>query len=293
MAAPAEPSAKPASSLTLRLISAAVLIPIVALAAYAGKPAWDFLVIAFAAVMIGEWCQMAGRRRDPAHPGMRLPAPHPAPETMVAVGLIVEGLVIFSREGYGWINPWAELAFGVVVTTLFAALRHRAAALWFGLGILYVAVPCAAIITLRADPEIGLAQILWIVVLVIAVDTGAYFAGRSIGGPKLAPAISPKKTWAGLIGGLVAAAIVGAATAALLGRPSPWPLALLSAGLAVVEQAGDLAESAFKRHFGVKDASHIIPGHGGAMDRVDGLVAVAVVVAGINYWTGSSVLTWL
>src|SRR5215470_16970192 len=92
MAAPAEPSSKSASSLTLRLISAAVLIPIVALAAYAGKPAWDFLVIAFGAVMVGEWCQIAGRRADPAQPGGRIGMPNPAPETMVAIGLVVEGL---------------------------------------------------------------------------------------------------------------------------------------------------------------------------------------------------------
>jgi phosphatidate cytidylyltransferase len=171
--------------------------------------------------------------------------------------------------------------------------RRPGAAPWYALGIVYVFVPCLALIWLRADPAVGLQQIFWIVALVIAADTGAYIAGRSIGGPKLAPRVSPNKTWAGLGGAVVSAAVIGAITAVVMDRPSVGTLTIISAGLAVIEQMGDLAESAFKRHFGVKDASNIIPGHGGALDRVDGLIAVAAAVAGINYWIGSSVLTWL
>jgi phosphatidate cytidylyltransferase len=232
MAAPADPtthwSKKP---LALRLISAAVLIPIVIAAVYAGGIAWALLVILFSAVMIVEWCKISARR-----PG---------------------------------------------------------AAPWYALGIVYVFVPCVALIWLRAEPSVGLQQIFWIVALVIAADTGAYIAGRSIGGPKLAPQVSPNKTWAGLGGAVVSAAIVGAVTALALDRPNIGMLIAVSAGLAIVEQMGDLAESAFKRHFGVKDAGNIIPGHGGALDRVDGLIAVAAAVAGINCLIGSSVLTWL
>jgi phosphatidate cytidylyltransferase len=169
----------------------------------------------------------------------------------------------------------------------------RWSSFWFVLGFVYVVVPCFAIIDLRADPSAGLQQIFWIVALVIFADTGAYIAGRSIGGPKLAPRVSPNKTWAGLGGAVVSAAIMGAITAVLMDRPSAWPLIALSGALGIVAQIGDLAESAFKRHFGVKDASNIIPGHGGALDRVDGLIAVAAAVAGINYLIGSSVLTWL
>ena len=232
MAARAEPtthwSKKP---LTLRIISAAVLIPIVIAAVYAGSIAWALLVILFSAVMIGEWCKISARR-----PG---------------------------------------------------------AAPWYALGIVYVFVPCVALIWLRGDPTVGLQQIFWIVALVIAADTGAYAAGRSIGGPKLAPRVSPNKTWAGLGGAVVSAAIVGAITVFLMDLPSFWAPIVVSAGLGIVAQAGDLAESAFKRHFGVKDASNIIPGHGGALDRVDGLIAVAAAVAGLNVLIGSSVLTWL
>jgi len=232
MAAPAEPathwSKKP---LTLRIISAAVLIPIVVVAVYAGGLAWALLVLLFAAVMIVEWCKIAARK-----PG---------------------------------------------------------AAPWYALGVGYVFVPCVALIWLRGHPTVGLQQIFWIVALVIFADTGAYIAGRSIGGPKLAPRISPNKTWAGLGGAVVSAAIAGAITGFLMDRPSVWMLVAVSGALGIVAQAGDLAESAFKRHFGVKDASNIIPGHGGALDRVDGLIAVAAAVAGINTLIGSSVLTWL
>ncbi|HVY99362.1 MAG TPA: phosphatidate cytidylyltransferase [Dongiaceae bacterium] len=290
MAAPAEQPPKRASSLTLRIISAAVLIPIVAAAAYLGHPWWDLLVILFGVVMIWEWCRIAGRRRDPDQPAVWLPEWDPVVK-YIGVVTVLAALSVFTREG--WAALWSALIVGALIIAALAFTPRRSAALWGAPGLFYVAVPCAAIIWLRADASVGLPQILWIVALVIAVDTGAYAAGRSIGGPKLAPRISPNKTWAGLVGGVLSAAIVGAITAAILGRPSLAPLTAVSAGLALVEQAGDLAESAFKRHFGVKDASNIIPGHGGALDRVDGLIAVAAAVAGINALIGSSVLTWL
>ena len=290
MAAPAEPSThwskKP---LTLRVISAAVLIPIVVVAVYAGHPAWDLLVVLFGIVMIVEWCQISGRRRNPDNPTQWLPAWDPVLKYL-AVAVVFSQLLYFERVG--WLGLLGTLAVAVVIVGAFALSPRGQAAIWCALGIVYVAVPCAAIIWLRADPAVGLQQIFWIVALVIFADTGAYIAGRSIGGPKLAPRISPNKTWAGLGGAVVSAAIMGAITGFLMDRPSSALIAV-SGGLGIVAQMGDLAESAFKRHFGVKDASNIIPGHGGALDRVDGLIAVAAAVAGINSWIGSSVLTWL
>jgi phosphatidate cytidylyltransferase len=276
MAAPAEPtthwSKKP---LTLRIISAAVLIPIVVVAVYAGHPAWDLLVILFAGVMAWEWISIA--------------VPSPQWRVIAAAILVAANLWLFAFRG--------EMfnALGVLALLLFALIipACRRAASWLALGFVYIFFPCAAIIALRADPTVGLQQILWIVALVIFADTGAYIAGRSIGGPKLAPRISPNKTWAGLGGAVVSAAIMGAITAFLMDLPAFWTLTVVSGLLGIVAQIGDLAESAFKRHFGVKDASNIIPGHGGALDRVDGLIAVAAAVAGINYLIGSSVLTWL
>ena len=171
------------------------------------------------------------------------------------------------------------LAAGLAVASIGAAalglVRRR---FWPALGILYATLPCLSLIWLR-DGARGVAAVLWVFALVWAADTLAYGFGRILGGPRLAPRISPKKTWAGL-GGAVAGALAVAAAFWMLGLGAGgWSLVVLSGGLALVEQAGDLLESAFKRRFGVKDSSRLIPGHGGVLDRVDGLVAVVLVVA--------------
>jgi phosphatidate cytidylyltransferase len=131
---------------------------------------------------------------------------------------------------------------------------------------------------LRGLPS-GLALTLWTLAIVWATDIGAYFAGRAIGGPKLAPRISPAKTWAGLGGGVVAAGIVGLLIAVCAGLPSA--LHWLAAPLAVAAQAGDLFESWLKRRAGVKDSGRLLPGHGGALDRLDGVVPVATLIGAL------------
>ncbi len=138
-----------------------------------------------------------------------------------------------------------------------------------------------------------LALIPTVMPMPVAADTGAYMAGRLIGGPKLVPRISPNKTWAGLVGAILAAAAVGWITSLVITLPSPWFLMMISGALAVIEQAGDLFESFLKRHFGVKDSGRIIPGHGGVLDRVDGLLAVTLAVAGIESFIGGGILGWL
>ena len=164
--------------------------------------------------------------------------------------------------------------------------------LWLAAGAVYIAVPCIAIIWLRSDAAVGRQAIFWLFAVVWATDIGAYFAGRGIGGPKLAPRISPGKTWAGLLGGMVCAALVGAATALLLDLSRAVPLIVISALLAVVAQAGDLLESMVKRRFGVKDSGHLIPGHGGVLDRLDGMLTAAPAVAALTLVTGEGVLAW-
>ncbi len=144
-------------------------------------------------------------------------------------------------------------------------------------GLLYAGLPAIALIWLRDQPQ-GLGLVVWVLTIVWATDIFAYFAGRAIGGPKIAPKISPKKTWAGLVGGVIGAMVVGWYVARWAHFPATL-FASLSGGLAVLSQAGDFFESWLKRRVGVKDSGTLLPGHGGIMDRVDGLVPVAVLVA--------------
>lgn len=300
-AVPAEPpQGRPGrSNLVTRILSALVLIPVVAAAIWAGRPWFDALVILFAGLMAWEWARIAGRRRNPADPA---PAARLAVSDWALPGLVLAALVVIILLAERAPPPlpidlpaWGLIAIAAVLATVVALPAHRARAIWFGLGILYVALPALALLWLRDDPVTGLGveTLVWILALVIFTDTGAYAAGRSIGGPKLAPRISPNKTWAGLFGGVAAAALVGLLMALWLDGPSVWKLMILSGGLAVIEQMGDLFESAFKRRFGVKDSSHIIPGHGGVLDRVDGLLTVSVAVAALDYFGKGSVLSWL
>lgn len=155
---------------------------------------------------------------------------------------------------------------------------------WDIIGVLYVAIPCVSLLWLRSLNEddygaSGVNIILWIFLLVWGVDIAAYFFGKNIGGKKLIPSISPNKTWAGLLGGIIAAVVVSFITSISLKVPSMLLFVLVGSLLAIIEQAGDIFESWVKRQFDKKDSGGIIPGHGGILDRVDGLVVVAPVVA--------------
>ena len=145
---------------------------------------------------------------------------------------------------------------------------------WRTGGLAYIGVACWGLIYLRQSID-GRGLVLWLFIVVWAADTGAYAFGRLIGGPKLAPVISPKKTWAGLIGGIACAALAGAAASVQFSL-DVWEVSAFGAFLGAVAQGGDLLESWAKRCFGVKDSGSIIPGHGGLFDRVDGLMAAAI-----------------
>jgi len=288
MAPPAD-----ARALRKRLLSAAILLPLALVNVWLGDPYWGALVCLFALVMAWEWARMC---IGPAG-GLPLGLDPAGFLGMAAVGL---GVLMAATGRYS--PALALLALGAAAVTWLAGRGGLAGRrgparvapgepLWQGFGVLYVGLPSVAILWVRASPDGGLSALLWILVLVVAVDSGAFAAGRLIGGPKLVSRISPNKTWAGLAGGLAAAMVVGWLAAAWLGLPHRLPLILISAGMAVVEQAGDLAESAFKRRFGVKDSSRLIPGHGGFLDRVDGLLAVALAAAAAQCF-GGGILAW-
>jgi phosphatidate cytidylyltransferase len=151
--------------------------------------------------------------------------------------------------------------------------------LWLGAGTLYAAVLAAAPILLRRDPEYGLVAIVMLFAVVWTTDIAAYFAGRLIGGPKLWLRASPKKTWSGALVGTAVAVMAAVTVAHAIGIGNAAAASVLGLVLSVASQLGDLFESAIKRRFGAKDASKLIPGHGGLMDRLDGFVAAAAVAA--------------
>jgi phosphatidate cytidylyltransferase len=192
-------------------------------------------------------------------------------------------------------DAWLAVAISLLGAGVIYWLACGAADLepfWVALGTLWVTLPCVAFLWLAGEKVGGRATLFWVLAAVWATDIGAYAFGYTFGGPRLAPRWSPRKTWAGLAGGMLCAALTGTATARILGISSALPLTLLSAGLAVVGQFGDLAESMAKRRFGVKDTGGLIPGHGGLLDRLDGLLAVLPTVALLTLIGGHNVLTW-
>ena len=157
----------------------------------------------------------------------------------------------------------------------------------------YVGVAAAALLWLRDDPRVGWPNILFLVLVVWSADIGAYATGRLIGGPRLAPRLSPGKTWSGAAGGLLAAVAVGVMTAQILSASTtPWRAIVLAGALAIVAQAGDLLESAVKRRLQIKDTSHLIPGHGGLFDRLDAILAAAPAAALLALALGRGVVLW-
>lgn len=186
---------------------------------------------------------------------------------------------------------WLGGALAVAALVDLAAGRREALA-WGVAGGAYVGAAGIGLIFLRGLEPHGLVTVLWLVLVVAATDIGGYFGGRLIGGPKLWPRVSPKKTWAGLVGGVALAALAGALLSLAIAGALPLVLAAVSAATALIAQAGDLAESALKRHFGVKDSGRLLPGHGGAFDRFDGLAPAAALMALLSWWRGESVVIW-
>ncbi len=155
-------------------------------------------------------------------------------------------------------------------------VRNKRPAIWNAPGALAAGLAPACLVALRAQPAGGLETVLWLCAVVAVTDTGAYFSGMLVGGPKLAPRVSPAKTWSGAVGGLLLGTIVGMMFVPLLPDAGLIALAMLSLAVSLIGQLGDLAESALKRLKGVKDSSSLIPGHGGALDRFDSLIAASL-----------------
>jgi phosphatidate cytidylyltransferase len=249
-----------------RVISALVLAPAGILVTYIGG--WLFLCVCLiaAAVILWEWTALVVRTED-----MRIVVPG-------MIALVVAMLLTGAGEPGA---AFGMIAIGAVLAGVFVAAwprRYPATnpRFWGAAGVVYAGIAFIPAAALRGDPQLGFAALLFLFATVWATDVLAYFAGRAMGGPLLWPELSPKKTWAGAIGGLIGGVAAGIPVA--YASAGTWPVAagVLALALSIVAQGGDLFESAIKRRFGAKDAGSLIPGHGGAMDRLDGFVAAAL-----------------
>lgn len=269
---------KPApSNFLMRVLAALVLAPLAIALAYAGGWLWALLVTLVSIGLFAEWLMVVGAG---------------------SAALTGAGTIVIAMMG-------ASVAFGALKTAVITGcvgsaivtLIARGKFVWAATGFAYASAALLASILVRQDLVHGFAALMFVLLVVWATDIGGYFAGRSIGGPKLWPRVSPKKTWAGALGSVVASlAVAGGFVASGFGKAVP--LLVLSAVLTVVSQAGDLFESAVKRRFGVKDSSHLIPGHGGLLDRLDGFVAAILVAWIIGFVrhgvhsAGSGLMVW-
>ena len=246
------------SELAVRVVTAAGLIAMALAAIVFGGLLFWLVVVALGMVMLAEWADLVAA--SPGHKRLALYA--------LVVPLAIMAPVIGAGPGF--------VAVGLIGAAFFfvGATTRRG---WLAWGIIYVSLPVLSLLLIRQQNDIGLVYTLWALALVWACDIGAYFAGRFIGGPKLAPVVSPNKTWAGLIGGMIAATLFAVAMHYWCGLGKAAVLA--TPFLAVLAQCGDLFESWLKRRAGAKDSGTLLPGHGGVLDRLDGVVPVAPAAA--------------
>jgi len=279
-APPAKASGVKSAELRTRIISALVLAPVALGLTWLGG--WPFAALLAVAAVLMAW-ELAALLPDISMT-MRI--------MLAGFALIAIGLTAIGGPSVALLVSLAGLTFAITISILTSAPVSSPA-----IAFPYLILPLVSLLWLREGDDYGRIALFWLLFTVWATDTFAYFAGRGFGGPKLAPRLSPNKTWAGLIGGMAGAALVGAITAIWFSLGSALGLAFVSAVIAVVAQAGDIFESALKRRAGVKDSGKVIPGHGGILDRVDGLVTAAVgaaIISTLHGVTGpaTGVLLW-
>jgi phosphatidate cytidylyltransferase len=279
-AVPSQATPRDSRNLLARAAAALVLAPLAVIAAYAGGWWWTALVTLTAIGLFIEWLTVVSPGRE-----VRLSI-----AVTGSVALAVGGVCLMSA---GIVAPFAIVAAGLAAIAALSPVPRR----WVLGGFLYAAAAQMASILVRQGHFDGLTALLLVLLVVWASDIGGFFAGRAFGGPKLWPRVSPNKTWAGALGGFLASLLIGAGFG-YFGFGKIGPMLLASAALSVASQLGDLLESAVKRRFGVKDSSHLIPGHGGLMDRLDGYVAAIVMAAAFELWrhgvdgAGRALMVW-
>lgn len=250
----------PASNIKVRILSAVILAAVALFATWLGGVPFRALVAIGGVLVFWEWQSITGYDK---YGLLELAAP----------GAIAAS-AFFVIANFSPLESLIPAAFAACFAV--AAAVRRNVPFWFPAGVPYAVLPVLGLTALRGEDANGLWAIAFLFAVVWATDIFAYFGGRAIGGPKLAPAISPAKTWSGALCGAAAGLIGGLAVASVAGSTEYVGLAILSLLLSIAAQAGDLFESFVKRRFGVKDSGTMLPGHGGIMDRVDGLIGATV-----------------
>ncbi|MGZ3290486.1 MAG: phosphatidate cytidylyltransferase [Xanthobacteraceae bacterium] len=254
--------------LALRICSALVLVPLALGAAYLGG--WPFAVLwgLAAMVVLWEWNSLV------AGSDQRIVLTTGGASLTLAIALVLTGHLLAAV---------IVLAISTLGVASLAPAKRRT---WIAAGVPYAGALGVAPIVLRSDNGEGFLAVIFLFAVVWTTDIAAYFAGRAIGGPRLMPRVSPNKTWSGAIGGTLAAVVVALALAQVTALTGLFAIAMLAVILSICAQGGDLFESFLKRRFGAKDSGHLIPGHGGLMDRLDGFVTASVVAALIGLLRG-------
>lgn len=267
-----------AGELTMRVLSAFILAPLAIGIAYVGG--WAFVIFWGIAALgvLWEWTTLVAKKDRRSIMMVGAAAVVLAVALAGAVGDAIDGL-----HETRLLAAITVLAMGMLAV---AALAPRSQRVWVAGGIPYAGMLAIAPIVLRSDVEHGFVATMFLYGCVWATDILAYFVGRTVGGPKLMPTVSPKKTWSGSIGGIGAAVVVAIIVAHFFGPARGVALIAVAIVLSVAAQTGDLFESALKRRFGAKDSGHLIPGHGGLMDRLDGFVVAAAVATLIGLCRG-------
>jgi phosphatidate cytidylyltransferase len=256
------------SELALRVGSALVLVPLAIGTAYLGD--WPFILVWSAAAMLvlWEWMSLVAGA-DRRFVLMTGAASLALASALVASGLFLAAIIV--------------LAISMLAVASLAPAERR---MWVAGGIPYAGAIGVAPIVLRSDDAYGFLAVIFLFAVVWSTDIAAYFAGRALGGPKLVPRVSPNKTWSGAAGGTLGAVAIALMLAKAAGLSGLFAIAMLAVVLSVCAQAGDVFESFLKRSFGVKDSGHLIPGHGGLMDRLDGFLTASVAAALIGLARG-------
>ena len=256
-------TAKPRfSGVGVRVLTALGFVALCILPFYIGGWVWAVLVALLASRMMYEWVRMS----DPEG-------------GTVALAIGVAGLVVALLYAVQGLGLWALAAIIVVAVVAAFERSRRGGTWWSALGLPYIIAPAVVIVLLRGS-EVGFdtrgfTQLVFVILVVVAADAGAYFGGSQFGGPKLAPTLSPNKTWSGAFSGLALAVVVAIIAGLFMGLPW-WLAATLAVPLVALSVGGDLLESSFKRKLGVKDTGTVLPGHGGLLDRLDSLMAAVV-----------------